>query len=158
MNIQFLCLDKNVPYPRELMGAFREQIRNSRDLTIRFLESYENNRTIWQNDPSIFTRDGTYIDLAIFQGHIENVQQLNLRGDCSTGCGQYQYVESVSECSEKSICSKKMHKKCNGKVFNCTSFESGQWICPSNRSSIRRYESINSRENQCSYGYTVSFK
>ncbi|EFN89744.1 uncharacterized protein LOC105182071 isoform X2 [Harpegnathos saltator] len=116
-------------------------------------------RNIWKCDPNVHKPDETYTELKqLFQGYIVNEVDLNSDGTCKENCAYYGYSR-VYGCYQNQFCSSQ--RRCNGKILNCEYIDSDMWICPSNKSSSRRYEYIQyengmvyGNKNTCSRGTT----
>nr|ARK19989.1 venom protein [Ampulex compressa] len=114
-------------------------------------------RDLWRCDPRKHKLDETYTELKqLFQGYIVNEVDMNADNTCRENCAYYSYAR-VYGCYQNQYCANQ--RKCNGKLLNCEYIDSDMWICPSDKSSSRRYEYIeyeNSRtfgqKNTCSRG------
>ncbi|XP_012216022.2 uncharacterized protein orion isoform X2 [Linepithema humile] len=106
-------------------------------------------RDLWRCDPSVHKLDETYTELKqLFQGYIVNEVDLNPDATCKENCAYYGYSK-VYGCYQNQFCSQQ--RRCNGKILNCEYIDSDMWICPSDKSSNRRYEYIQ-YENSLVYG------
>ncbi|XP_058794289.1 uncharacterized protein LOC131665995 isoform X2 [Phymastichus coffea] len=106
-------------------------------------------REIWKCDPAKHRMDVTYTELKqVFQGYLVNEVDMNPQSTCKENCVYYSYSK-VYGCYQNQFCA--TQKRCNGKLINCQYVDSDMWVCPSEKSSTRRYEYIE-YENGQMYG------
>ncbi|XP_032456670.1 uncharacterized protein LOC100679659 isoform X2 [Nasonia vitripennis] len=103
-------------------------------------------REVWKCDPIKHKLDVTYTELKqVFQGYLVNEVDMNPQSTCKENCAYYSYSK-VHGCYQNQFCS--TQRRCNGKLINCQYIDSDMWVCPSDKSSTRRYEYIEYENGQ----------
>lgn len=97
-------------------------------------------RAVWRRDPMNHIENSTYLQITkFFQGHVENVKNLNEARSCYPSCSSFQLTTPSTGCSKGSVCNMQK-KRCDGKLLYCRPVAGKFWLCPSSEKSLRRYE------------------
>ncbi|XP_077292900.1 uncharacterized protein LOC143915942 isoform X2 [Arctopsyche grandis] len=97
-------------------------------------------RTVLRCDPHRHEEGKTYVALTrLLQGYVENEVDMNDQNACRENCAYYQVAKNHG-CFKDQFCSRQ--PPCNGKILSCTYIDSDMSICPSSKTSSRRYEWI----------------
>ncbi|KAL0839141.1 hypothetical protein ABMA28_017111 [Loxostege sticticalis] len=97
-------------------------------------------RDLYRCDPPQHIEGETYAEVTrLLQGYIENEVDMNADGTCRDNCAAYTVAENHG-CFKDQFCAKQ--NACKGRILNCKYIDSDMWVCPSSRTSNRRYEWI----------------
>ncbi|XP_049817675.1 uncharacterized protein LOC126264314 [Aethina tumida] len=142
---------------RKQNNKFFKEILHEFSNNIQFHSHYE----LWNDTIPASDKLGITYDVIskLLQGFIQNEESLSDKNSCWKNCDDFTVTKVKNFKGTK--CDK---KSCNGKVLNCQFISNTLKICPSNKNSLRRYESINNMgstslcpNSQCSAQYFRHF-